>query len=120
MGEGIDEAFIPDQYSAILWNEDEDFKVNDICIIDHREKIVYRNLADRYENSSGCLIDTWLMDDHPQSQPSGVFGYMAFHQGFSSSAVALEALQEFGRIESASWARLMLAAVLTERGSSST
>jgi hypothetical protein len=113
--DNIPDPLIPDKHCVVLWNDDDTLNVIDVRVVDFRDQALYERIADNYSNSNGCINDGWLEDEHPQAQPAGIFGYMAFQCGFASDGVMQVALSEFGKIASASWARSMLAAVVAAR-----
>lgn len=98
---------IPDEHVQILWNESDKQRVTEVCVIDFRDSALVEAVGDNYENSNGACTDGWLSDVHPIANPAGLFGHLAFINGFESVAVARECVKEFSSIESADWARKM-------------
>src|ERR1700752_1901660 len=103
--------YLPDQHAQVLWNENEDFQITEICIVYYSDAQLQNQLAGRYQNSNGADTTGWLSNAHPIANPAGLFGYLAFRCGFHSKAVATECLREFAQIEGCAWAREMLAAI---------
>jgi len=104
---------IPDENAQILWNDNEAGKITDICVVDYSDEELQGRLAGTFSNSNGADTAGWLSDQYPIANPAGLFADLAFRFGFESPAVAKECLREFAQIESADWARKMLAAIET-------
>jgi hypothetical protein len=103
--------YIPDEHAQILWNDGEDGKVVDFCIVDYRDTKLQSSIADRYNNSNGADSADWLTHPHPFANPAGLFAYLAFRNGFFSKGAEIECVREFAQLESCEWARKMLAAI---------
>jgi hypothetical protein len=99
---------IPTAGARILWNDDDDLKVSDICVVNYHDEDLQSGLAERHSDSNGADTAEWLTDVHPVANPLGLFGYVTFCCGFQSKAVALECLREFVQIEGCDVARKML------------
>lgn len=102
---------IPDEHAQILWNQGEDGKITDVCIVDFRDEKLQEQIARNYENSNGADTSGWLTDIHPHANPAGLFADLAFRCGFKSQAVATECVREFAQLDGCEWARKMLAAI---------
>jgi hypothetical protein len=102
---------IPDEHAQILWCENEEGKVSDICVVDYRDTELQEQMAKEYTSSNGADTAGWLSEVNPIANPAGLFAYLAFRCSFETAAVAMECVREFASIENCEWARKMLAAM---------
>lgn len=106
--------------AVILWAEDRDtLYPTAAASVTVKGSPLIRD-AKTYPNSLGAICMGWCEDDHPLSNPEGVFAHQLFWSEMLGGDVnkALRPwLTEYSKIEECEWARKMLAALeyLTKR-----
>ena len=114
------QTLIPAAQADIFWNDEpgnERAAGSEVLILDRSQRFdpnaVFPGLAvsdpEHLLCSTGAMSSGWMEDDHPLSNPAGVFAHNWIAKGSSPEAL-MSALREFAKIEECSWAREMVAA----------
>jgi hypothetical protein len=48
--------YIPGELPQILWNDDDDLKITEVCVVDIRDGELRDRLADGFDNSYGAIL----------------------------------------------------------------
>ena len=97
---------IPVKHAQIEWDDGDDGKVREVLVFNRTQPPSPGYRHELYDSSAGACAMDWMTGQDPRSTPEGVFVQMA-HDGFFSPDAMLQALQEFGKIDTCDWARTM-------------
>lgn len=101
---------IPAIRAQIEWSDNDRGQITDTRVFDRDVPPDPHVRARLYSNSAGACGLGWMVDRDRLHTPEGVFAEMIC-DGFANSNALLQALHEFGLIDSAEWARTMAAAL---------
>jgi len=113
------DQLIPAIRAQIEWWEDDAGRVEEVIvfnrILDIDDNVVFPDRITRHpcgdpENSLGACIMGWMTDGDARHTPEGAW-VSVDRCGFADDRAQLQALEEFGKIDSAGWARTMAAAL---------
>lgn len=98
--------------AQIEWNDDDQHRVTELVVFDRtaispQDWEAHRR---RYQASWGACNAGWMTDGYARSTPEGFMATL-FRRGFADDDAMLNALDQFGQIKEAAWARTMAAAL---------
>lgn len=74
------------------------------------DKADARRFAETHRSSMGACCAGWCTGSHPRDTPAGLFASIVLNAPDPVSRTVLQAwLEQFGKIDTCEWARLMLA-----------
>lgn len=110
---------IPAIRAQIEWWEDDNGRVEEVVVFSREFAIggmvniperITRHPCGEPDCSIGACVMGWMTDGDPRHTPEGAF-LVIVRCGFADEQAHLQALEEFGKIDSAEWARTMAAAL---------
>jgi hypothetical protein len=103
-------TMIPVAKAQVEWADNKKGRVTEVLVFDRSDPPHEESRYDLLDNSGGACSADWVTGEDPRSSPEGIFIEM-LHVGFVSPDAMLQALEEFGKIETCEWARTMAAAL---------
>lgn len=110
---------IPAARAQIEWWEDDVGRAEEVIVFERVSasdgQVIFPDRITRHpcgdpDCSLGACVMGWMTDGDARHTPEGA--YLAVQRnGFSDDQAHLQALQEFGKIDSCDWARTMAAAL---------